>query len=509
MNILLVYPAYPETFWSFKQVLRFVRKKATYPPLGLLTVASMLPQEWNKRLVDLNVSELRDEHIAWADMVFISAMIVQKPSAREVVMRCKEHGRTVVAGGPAFTTMIERFEGVDHFVLNEAEVTLPMFLEDLKNGCPKHVYASWVRPDITKTPLPMWSLINFKDYVTMPVQYSRGCPFDCDFCDIVIMNGHIPRVKAPEQMIAEFQALYNAGWRGSVFVVDDNFIGNKANVKGMLPALIEWQKRHRYPFSLLTEASVNLADDHELMGMMSEANFHKVFLGIETPCTESLTECGKLQNTKRDLAETVRIIHRHGMQVMAGFIVGFDSDTESIFETQIRFIQKVGVVTAMVGLLNVLPRTRLWRRLKSEGRLLGETTGENTDGSLNFIPRMDREKLIAGYKQIISRIYSPKNYYKRIHTFIRHYKPTVRARLSWPAFNAFLMSLWEIGILSRSRFLYWRLLIRTFFTKIKAFPVAVELAIYGEHFQRFARRVSRHDEHKNSPVRRPALWQTG
>ena len=491
MNILLVYPEYPHTFWSFKHALKFISKKAAFPPLGILTVASMLPEEWNKKLVDVNVRGLKDKDIEWADIVFISAMIVQKDSTRKIIGRCNAMGKTVVAGGPAFTTQAEEFKGVDHFVLNEAEVTLPMFLEDLKGGNPKKVYTSDERPDITKTKPPMWSLINFKDYMSMSLQYSRGCPFNCEFCDIIIMNGRVPRTKTPEQMINEIQQLYDAGWRGPLFIVDDNFIGNKVNAKKMLSLLINWQKKQNYPFMLSTEASVNLADDKELMRMMSKANFYKVFLGIETTNLDSLKECSKMQNTSRDLEEAVKIIHQNGMQVMGGFIVGFDSDTESVFEAQIKFIQKTGVVTAMVGMLNALPKTRLWHRLKSEGRLLGNSTGENTDGSLNFIPSMGKEKLIEGYKKVISSIYSPKEYYQRINTFIKSYKPTVQARISMMDINAFIKSIWKIGILSRERFLYWKLILKTAILKRKAFPIAVELAIVGLHFARISKVLMR------------------
>lgn len=491
MNVLFVYPKYPDTFWSFKHILKFISKKAVYPPLGLITVASMLPDEWNKKLVDVNIRDLKDEDIMWADMIFISAMIVQKESAQDIINRCKEFGKKVVLGGPAPTTGYEKFGNVDHFVLNEAEITLPLFLEDLENGKAKKMYTSKERPDITKTPVPMWSLIRFKDYAIMPVQYSRGCPFNCEFCDIVIMNGRVPRTKTPEQMINEIQALYDDGWRGGVFIVDDNFIGNKVNAKEMLRPLIKWQKKHKYPFKLTTEASTNLADDEELMQMMSAANFHNVFLGIETPNVDSLKECGKMQNTSRNLVESVKAIHRNGMQVMGGFIVGFDNDTESTFGTQIRFIQKVGVVTAMVGVLTALPQTRLWHRLKAEGRLLKETTGGNTDGDINFMPKMGVDKLIKGYKRIIGNIYSPKQYYQRINTFIKNYNPTVRTRISRTDINAFIKSMWHIGILSRARLLYWKLIIKTSLTKRKALPAAVELAIYGLHFERITKKVLR------------------
>jgi radical SAM superfamily enzyme YgiQ (UPF0313 family) len=491
MNILLVYPQYPDTFWSFKHSLKFISKKAAFPPLGLLTVAAMLPEGWGKKLVDLNVEPLSDEHLAWADLVFVSAMIVQKDSARQVIKRCGAHAKKVVAGGPVFTTQHEQFEGVDHFVLNEAEITLPLFMADLAAGKPKALYASTERPEITRTPVPLWSLIDLKNYATMAIQYSRGCPFNCEFCDIIIMNGRIPRVKSPVQMKKEFQALFDAGWRKSVFIVDDNFIGNTKEVKQLLPHLIEWQRQHRFPFTLLTEVSANLARDGELMGLMSAANFFKVFMGLETPNQDSLLECGKKQNTIGSMTEVVDTIHRHGMQVMGGFIVGFDHDPENIFDMQVRFIQQIGVVTAMVGILTALPQTRLWHRLKAEERLLNDATGENTDGRLNFRPRMDKEKLIAGYQQLLTTLYSPKNYYQRIHTFLRNYTPTARARLTGEDLLAFMRAGWWLGIVSKARFRYWKLIVKTFLVKRRALPMAVELAIHGFHFEKVLERVCR------------------
>lgn len=490
VNVLLVYPKYPDTFWSFKHVLKFVSRKAAFPPLGLLTVAAMLPEEWGKRLIDVNVAELKDENIEWADIVFIGAMIVQKNSAQEIISRCKAKGKKVVAGGPVFTSQHEKFNEVDYFVLNEAEITLPLFLKDWKEGNPKHLYTSDEKPDIAKTPVPLWSLINFKDYASLALQYSRGCPFNCEFCDIVVMNGRIPRTKTPGQMMDELQAVYEAGWRGPLFIVDDNFIGHKANVKQMLLELIKWQKERAYPLRFFTEASTNLADDEELMQMMSEANFFKVFLGIETPCVDSLKECGKMQNASRDLAEAVRVIQNNGMQVMGGFIVGFDNDSESVFDAQINFIQQTGVVTAMVGMLNALPKTRLWHRLKAEGRLLGEATGENTDCTkLGYVPKMGKEKLVEGYKKIISTIYSPKYYYQRIDVFFKNYKPTVKSRITKEDVAAFLRSVWSIGILSNARLRYWKLILKTSLTKPQAVPIAVELAIMGLHFEKVANKV--------------------
>ncbi|MDR3641596.1 MAG: DUF4070 domain-containing protein [Humidesulfovibrio sp.] len=503
MNVLLVYPVYPDTFWSFKHVLPFVAKKAVFPPLGLLTVAAMLPETWGKRLVDTNVGPLSDADLEWADMVMVSAMLVQTASAQKIIARAKNAGKRVVAGGPAFNTQRERFPGVDHFILGEAESILPNFVDDLLNGSARDSYQATERPGLAATPIPLWSLLNFKDYVSLSVQYSRGCPFDCEFCGIVAMNGRHPRVKSPEQMLAELQSLYDAGWRNNIFIVDDNFIGNIAHVKEFLPRLAAWQEERGYPYKLMTEASINLAKDPELMQMMSAANFHKVFIGIETPSVESLTECGKNQNVSADFASAIQTIHQHGMQVMGGFIVGFDHDTPSIFEQQYRFIQTIGVVTAMVGVLNALPQTRLWRRLKAEGRLLGTMSGENTDASLNFLPNMGREILLEGYKRLLWSIYSPKEYYKRINTFLSAYTPTATGRILPAEILALARSMWSIGVVSRARFSYWKLLFKTLLTKRKSFSVAVELAILGLHFERVARRAlgasdTAHPEHDNS-----------
>jgi len=321
-------------------------------------------------------------------------------------------GVKIVAGGPLFTTEPEQFDDLDHLILNEAEITLPRFLSDLEKGIPQHVYRTDQHPAVTGTPLPMWSLIDMTKYSSMSLQYSRGCPFNCEFCDITFLDGRVPRTKSKEQVIAELNAIYEHGWRGSLFIVDDNFIGNKNKLKEeTLPAIIEWQKSKKYPFGLFTEVSINLVDDEDLMQLMTQAGFNKVFIGIETPNEASLTECNKNQNANRDLVASVKKIHNFGLEVMAGFIVGFDSDPASIFRTQINFIQKSGIVTAMVGLLNAPRGTRLYQRLKGENRLIKENiTGDNMDFSLNFIPKMNRDFLITGYRYVLNTIYAPKQY---------------------------------------------------------------------------------------------------
>jgi radical SAM superfamily enzyme YgiQ (UPF0313 family) len=403
MKILLVYPEYPETFWSFKYALKFISKKAFYPPLGLLTVAALLPKEWEKKLIDMTVTVLSDRDIKWADYIFISAMSIQKESVKKIITKCKKLGAKIVAGGPLFTSGYEDFEEVDHFILNEAEITLPLFLKDLKSGHPKHIYTSdqWV--DIKKTPVPLWGLANINKYASMCIQYSRGCPFNCDFCDVTFLFGHKMRLKTKDQILAELESLYLREWRGGVFIVDDNFIGNKRELKvKVLPAMINWMEKRKYPFTFTTQASINLSDDEELIRLMVRAGFGSVFVGIETPNEESLAECGKLQNKNRDLIACVKKIQKFGLIVSGGFIVGFDNDTPSIFESMIEFVQKSGIVSAMVGLLNAPRGTKLYQRLAKENRLLKEATGDNTDLSINFIPKMNYKALIDGYKRVLN-----------------------------------------------------------------------------------------------------------
>jgi radical SAM superfamily enzyme YgiQ (UPF0313 family) len=487
MKALLVYPATPETFWSFKHIMKFIGKKAAHVPLGLLTVAGMMPQEWDFRLVDMNVAPLNDEDILWADMVFISAMVVQKVSTREVIDRSQRLGKKVVAGGPLFSSVPEDYQDVDHLVLNEAEVTLPPFLKDLEGGSPKKVYSSSVKPDITKTPKPRWDLINMKHYASLALQYSRGCPFDCEFCDIVNLNGRTPRLKSNEQMLDELQAVYDMGWRGRLFVVDDNFIGNKIKVKSMLRTIKTWMEEKDYPFTLYTEASVNLSQDEDLMDLMVAAGFDAVFLGLETPELDSLKECGKFQNTSVDLVEAVKTIQRHGMEVMGGFIIGFDSDPLTIFESQVNFIKESGVVKAMIGLLNAMPGTRLYERLKTEGRILEDCTGDNTDGSLNFIPKsMDAQTIKEGYQSVLDSIYSPREYYSRVQQFLREYKPARKRKLADGDVRAFFRSVLYLGILDKgkNKIYYWNLVIKTLLFHRHAFGEAISLAIFGYHFRK-------------------------
>ena len=487
MKILLVYPSYPDTFWSFRYALKFISKKASFPPLGLLTVAALLPEDWQKRLLDMNVEGIRDEDILWADYVFVSAMEVQKSSAVEVIRRAKDLGRKVVAGGPLFTLSPEEFPEVDHLVFREAEEALPLLIKDMERGKTKRIYASSKWPDITASPMPAWDLLKMDEYAAMCVQYCRGCPFDCEFCDIALLNGRRPRTKTTEQVLRELDGLYERGWRGTVFFVDDNFIGKPRKLKEeLLPALIEWMRQRRYPFSFLTEASVNLADDEELMRLMVRAGFDSVFVGIESPEEESLSECNKVQNQGKDLLEAVKRMQRVGLQVLGGFIVGFDSDPPTIFQKQVDFIQQSGIVTAMVGMLNAPKGTRLYERLQQQGRILGETTGDNTDFSINFIPKMGYWKLVEGYKQVVTHLYSPHAFYKRLVTFLKNYRPPkLRSYpLQFPYIKALFRSIWVLGVKEKERFYYWRTLFWTLLRRPRLFSLCVGLSIYGYHFRK-------------------------
>lgn len=487
MNILMVYPQNPDTFWSFKHVLPFVSKRSTFPPLGLLTVAAMLPSDWDLKLVDLNVERLKESDLLWADYVMISAMIVHKASVNEIIARCDALKKPIIAGGPLFTTGHEDFPAIQHFVLGEAEELIPQLVADIQAGTVRHYYKALNRPNVTQVPVPRWDLVDFKNYVTMAVQFSRGCPFDCEFCDIIIMNGRVPRTKTPAQLIGELETLRLQGWKDMVFIVDDNFIGDKKRTKVLLREMVAWRERVRPSMGFFTEASVNLADDAEMCELMVKAGFKKVFVGIETPSPESLQECHKLQNKGRDLVESVKTLQRAGMEVMGGFIVGFDNDQQDIFKRQFEFIQRSGVVTAMVGLLQALPQTKLYQRLAREGRLEAPASGNNTEAVLNFKTKLNREFLQNGYRDLMKRLYEPKAYYQRIRTFLETHRPSGPSlRISRGDFQAFLKSFWMLGIWERGRHNYWKFFWSTLLRRPRQLRHAIELAVIGYHFRRIA-----------------------
>ncbi len=487
MNILLVYPQYPDTYWSFRHALRFISKKAAVPPLGLITVSAMLPKTWHKKLVDMNVIALRTDDITWADYVFISAMYVQKKSVDQIIETCKKNKVKIVAGGPLFTQEYKNYPQIDHFILNEAEITLQPFLEDLERGiAPKRIYRTNDYANITTTPVPDYHLLNMKAYAFMNIQVSRGCPFACDFCEITSLLGHKVRMKDTQQVISELEALNDLKWRGPVSIVDDNFIGNKKVIKdNLLPAIEKWMKSHNYPFIFNVQTSINLCDEDEILSLMTQSGFGSTFIGIETPAEESLQNCNKVQNKNRDMIHDVKKIQAAGLQVSGGFIVGFDSDSPSIFQRQIDFIQQSGIVSAMVGLLNAPKNTKLYKQLEAENRLTTDATGSNTDYTMNFIPKMNKTELLEGYKIIIQNIYSVKPYYKRIRQFLLNYKQQHKGwkKIEFIGIIAFLKSIFIIGIVNKGRSEYWKLLIWTLFNRPALFVDAITFSIYGYHFR--------------------------
>lgn len=488
MKVLLINPEFPDTYWSFRHALPFEGKRCAFPPLGLLTVSALLPNTWERKLVDVNVRKLTTADIDWADMVFATAMLAQKDSLKEIVKRCKARGKRVVLGGPYVTTTIEDLPEADHIFLGEAETTLPEFVEDLARGEARRCYKSSERPPLSATPLPHFHLADLKRYSAMSIQYSRGCPFSCEFCDIIEIYGRVPRTKSNQQVIAEFDALRDLGWRGTVFIVDDNFIGNKKNVRQLLPELARWQKRNGNPFSLITESSVNLADDEPLLESMRQAGFRRVFLGIETPVEESLKEAQKPQN-RGNLLESVQRIQSYGMEVMAGFIVGFDNDPVDIFERQIDFIRKSAIPLAMVGLLNALPDTQLWKRLESEGRLLGEATGNNTVCTFNFKTRMDPALLIQGYQRIMRTIYSPREYYQRALDSMKRTAPEFSEPQAYNVISgvtALAKVLVKLGVLDSERKEFWRFITKSLLKHRPRFAETLRMAAMGYHFRKLS-----------------------
>lgn len=488
MKVLLVYPWFPNTFWSIREALSLYGKSSAFPPLGLMTVAALLPSEWELRLVDLNVRPLKHDEIDWCDMVFLSAMHIQKDSLQEVAHLAKSKGKCVIVGGP-FTSCVQ-VHNADHIFIGEAETTVPEFLCDLETGTAKKVYEATDRPPLSLTPTPRFDLIDFKHYNSMSVQYSRGCPFNCEFCDIIEIYGRSPRTKSNQQMLKELDALYEARWRGDVFIVDDNFIGNKKNVKRFLPELAAWSKEHEYPFLFMTEASVNLADDDELLRQMRECGFLRVFVGIETPVEESLKAAQKGQNTRRNLVSCVHKIQDYGIEVMGGFIVGFDDDPADIFERQIDFIRESAIPLSLVSLLAAIPNTQLWRRLEREGRLINfDHSGNNTDGcSLNFVPRMDKDSLIEGYKSILRTIYNPSEYYQRsldcLSRVNRDGAPKVSGRLSVNDVLGIFRITLTLGMRDQDRSSFWRFIKQLLQEHRQKVPQGLALAALGYHFRK-------------------------
>jgi radical SAM superfamily enzyme YgiQ (UPF0313 family) len=463
MNVLLVYPKMPDTFYAMRHFIDVIGKKAAYPPLGLLTIAPLLPADWDKKLLDLNVSDLTQQELEWADLVFLSAMNVQEESVRDILAACKLAGVKVVAGGPLFTHEHERFEGVDYFILNEAEITLPPFLADLHAGNPKSIYQSNEFADVTQSPLPHYNLANMDNYIYSIVQYSRGCPYMCDFCDVTALFGRKPRTKTSEQMIAELEAIQALGNVKLILFADDNLIGNKRTLKkDLLPALIEWRIKNKPEFFFATQLTINLADDEELMDLLLKAGFRHIFIGIETPDEDALKASLKNQNLKRDPFSNIHKLHKAGFMISAGFIVGFDTDTVRTFQQQIDFIQQSGIPLPIVNILKAPPGTELYARIKREGRL--SRPFAFSEGETNIVPVMDERLLFDGFLDVMNNIYSPEKSYERIINFLNTYKfPNTGIRVPEKYNLKELLIIFRIifliGIRYRHRKYFWKLIL--------------------------------------------------
>jgi radical SAM superfamily enzyme YgiQ (UPF0313 family) len=468
MNVLLLYPRFPKSFWSFEKTIELLGRKAMLPPLGLVTVAAILPQEWNYKLVDLNVREVTEAEWDWSEMVICSAMIVQKPDLLAQIREAKRRGKRVAVGGPYPTALPHEVSdvGADYLILDEGELTLPLFVEAVANGQMSGTFRApnGERPDVTTTPVPRFELLEFDAYAEMSVQFSRGCPFQCEFCDIIVLYGRKPRTKAPEQLLKELDYLYELGWRRSIFMVDDNFIGNKRNVKLFLKELLPWMVEHKYPFSFATEASVDLANDQELMDEMVKCNFGAVFLGIETPDEESLALTQKHQNTRSSLSEAVEKIAKSGIRVMAGFIIGFDGEKTGAGQRIVKFVEQTNIPTAVFSMLQALPDTALWHRLTKEGRMRVEGANINQTTLMNFVPTRPLEEIAYEYMDAFDELYEPSKFLDRTY---RHFltlgeatypdKGSGRKKpISWMVIRAFLIICWRQGVVRSTRWQFWR-----------------------------------------------------
>lgn len=490
MRALLLYPQFPKSFWSFEKMLELVGRKTLLPPLGLITVAAILPQSWDFRLVDCNTRSVTEAEWDWAELVILSAMIVQKEDFLNLIREAKQWGKKVAVGGPYPTALPHEATavGADYLILDEGEITLPLFAEAIDRGEPTGTFRSnGEKPDVTITPIPRYDLLDFSAYFVMPVQFSRGCPFQCEFCDIIVLYGRKPRTKTPAQLLAELEALYNQGWRGSVFMVDDNFIGNKRNVKLLLRELKGWQAEHRYPFGFLTEASIDLAEDAELMDLMRECNFGTVFIGIETPDENSLSLTKKFQNTRSPLVEAVKIITRAGFRIMAGFIIGFDGEKTGAGQRVVQFIEEAAIPMSIFSMLQALPDTALWHRLEKEGRLLAGKVGTiNQTTLMNFIPTRPLEEITQEYIDGFWQLYDPEKYLDRTYRHIMMMGlPRVKETLppmTWADGKGLLTLLWRQGMKRKTRWKFWQYIWTLLRQKPQLLGKFIVTCAYGEHF---------------------------
>ncbi len=491
MRVLLVYPLFPKTFWSFEKVLELVNRKVLLPPLSLVTVAAILPQEWEFKLVDRNVRDITEAEWAWADLVILSAMIVQKPDFLHQIRAAKQRGKLVAVGGPYPTAMYEEVKvmGADFLILDEGEITLPMFVEAINRGETQGVFrANGEKPDVTSTPIPRFDLLEMAAYDSMSVQFSRGCPFQCEFCDIIVLYGRKPRTKSPAQLLAELDCLYALGWNRSIFMVDDNFIGNKRNVKLLLKELLVWQRDHNFPFRFSTEASVDLAQDTELMELMTQCGFEAVFLGIETPDAESLSLTQKYQNNRDPLIESVQKITNAGLRVMAGFIIGFDGERTGAGDRIVQFVEQANIPTAFFSMLQALPGTALWYRLEKEGRLLSADINGNQTSLMNFRPTRPLEEIAQEYIEAFCQLYDPKKFIDRVYRhFLNMGTPSYQGKTNtvnsnWVDVRALLIICWRQGLVRETRWQFWKNLFGIMRYKPALWDKYLTVCAHIEHF---------------------------
>ena len=526
MKALLIWPIFPETFWSFSEVLKLAGRKAFLPPLGLATVAALLPQDWEFRIIDRNFAVLGEDDWNWADIVLLSAMIVQKDDLLGLIREAKSRSKPVAVGGPYVTSVPDEAKkaGVDYLVMDEGEITIPAFLQHLEanglsslpEGAPAFTFRAKdkQKPEMALSPIPRFDLLDMPAYDGMSIQYSRGCPFLCEFCDIITLYGRKPRAKSPKQLIAELEYLRSLGRRGYIFLVDDNFIGNKRNVKQLLVELREWQRAHGSPFYFDTEASIDLAADPELIQLMVDCNFTSVFIGIETPDTESLALTRKHQNNRNPLIDSVQLITRAGLRVQCGLIIGFDGERKGAGQRIVQFIEATNIPTAFFSILQALPNTALWDRLEREGRLLGNTGDVNQTSVLNFIPTRPASDIVQEYVEAFADLYEPKAYLKRTYRYFLELginkvknesaKPAVKAKKiqvtvrqdplrgvkrTLQYIRAFFTVCWRQGVIRDTRFLFWRYAARMRRERPELLDAFLVICAHNEHFLLFRERV--------------------
>lgn len=492
MRSLLVYPLFPKTFWSYEKILDLVNRKVLLPPLGLITVAAILPQAWEFKLVDRNIRAVTEDEWDWAELVIFSGMIVQKADMIALVQEAKRRGKRVAVGGPYPSSMPQemRESGADYLILDEGEITLPMFVEALNQGKSSGEFTSGgEKPDVTTTPIPRYDLLELEAYDSMSVQFSRGCPFQCEFCDIIVLYGRKPRTKTPAQLIAELQTLYDIGWRGGVFMVDDNFIGNKRNVKLLLRELQVWQKEHGYPFRFDTEASLDLAEDDELIDLMLMCNFAAVFMGIETPDTESLQVTQKFQNMRSPLQASIDKVTQAGLRVIAGFIIGFDGEKSGAGQRIVNFAEATGIPTTTFAMLQALPHTALWHRLEREGRLRTKDGNINQTTLMNFVPTRPVDEIAREYIEAFSQLYEPHQYLDRVYRyFLKLGAPKVKPPFKWPewvAVRALAIVIWRQGCKRSTRWRFWHHLFQILLKNPAVAEQYIVLCAHNEHFMEY------------------------